>query len=229
MSEEHSTGSKGFCRRSRPAKAPLSRESIVAAGLNILREEGFAGLSLRRIATALDTGPASLYVYFQNFDELRGAMLEDALRDIPVPSATGLWRDRLKVMLTDYSALLSANPGLAQLALAAIPMGPNSLRLCEAALGLMNEGGVPDAVAAWGLDLLMLYVTACAAENTQHTEPDRGVSRVAAAMTATPTADYPNIHAQLGALLGGTAASRNAWAIDVIIDGLISAEMPPIK
>jgi AcrR family transcriptional regulator len=47
-------------RRARPAKAPLSRDGIVATGLELLSEHGLPGLSLRRIAAALDTGPASL-------------------------------------------------------------------------------------------------------------------------------------------------------------------------
>lgn len=213
-------------RRDRPAKSPLSREAIIAAGLDILRTDGFASLSLRRIAAALDTGPASLYVYFQNFDELRSAMLEDALSVIPDPPTTGLWRDRLKTTVAAYSDLLIATPGLAQLSLSAIPIGPRTLHMCETALALMNEGGVPDAVAAWGLDLLMLYVTAAAAETAMKTEPDRGVSRVAAAMCGAPPETFPNIHAQLGALLSGSSAERSDWAIDVIIDGLISAEPP---
>src|SRR5689334_6270924 len=42
-------------RRTRPAKAPLSREVIVSTALDILRREGIAGLSLRKVAAALDT------------------------------------------------------------------------------------------------------------------------------------------------------------------------------
>ncbi|MGB8600925.1 MAG: TetR/AcrR family transcriptional regulator [Rhizomicrobium sp.] len=215
-------------RRSRPAKTPLSRDVIVAAGLNILKADGFAGLTLRRIATALDTGPASLYVYFQNFDDLRSAMLEQALSVIPDPPATGLWRDRLKSILVAYSDLLIATPGLAQLALAAIPIGPRTLHLCEITLSLMNEGGVPDAVAAWGLDLLMLYVTAAAAETTLKVEPDRGISRVSAAMGGLSPVEFPNIHAQMVPMISGTSAERSAWSINVIIDGLISAEPPKL-
>lgn len=217
-----------FSRRERPAKAPLNREVIIAAGLTLLKSDGFASLSLRRIAAALDTGPASLYVYFENFDDLRSAMLEAALGVIPDPPATGLWRDRLKTTVVAYSDLLITTPGLAQLALSAIPVGPRTLHMCETALALMNEGGVPDAVAAWGLDLLMLYVTAAAAEVALKVEPDRGVSRVASAMRGLSPVEFPNIHAQLGPMVSGTSAERSAWSIDVIIDGLISAEPPKL-
>ena len=42
--------------RDRPAKAPLSREVIVSTALHILDQDGLSGLSLRRVAAALDTG-----------------------------------------------------------------------------------------------------------------------------------------------------------------------------
>jgi AcrR family transcriptional regulator len=45
-------------RRDRPAKPALSREAIVDAGLAIVREEGIDALTMRRLAQALDTGPA---------------------------------------------------------------------------------------------------------------------------------------------------------------------------
>src|SRR4051794_14333618 len=57
-------------RRERPAKPPLSREAIVAAALDIARTEGVEALSMRRVAQALDTGAASLYVYVADRREL---------------------------------------------------------------------------------------------------------------------------------------------------------------
>jgi AcrR family transcriptional regulator len=47
-------------RRSRPAKPPLSREAIVATAVILLHTEGLERLTMRRLATALDTGAGSL-------------------------------------------------------------------------------------------------------------------------------------------------------------------------
>jgi hypothetical protein len=51
-------------RRNRPAKSPLSRDLIVATVLRILERDGLSGISLRRVAAALDTGAASLCEIF---------------------------------------------------------------------------------------------------------------------------------------------------------------------
>jgi hypothetical protein len=49
--------------RDRPAKTPLSEDAVVDAVLAILRSDGLEAVTVRRVAHALDTGAASLYVY----------------------------------------------------------------------------------------------------------------------------------------------------------------------
>jgi AcrR family transcriptional regulator len=62
--------SEPVSRRDRPAKELLSRTAIVDAALALVQRSGLESVTLRRVAERLDTGPASLYVYFSNRDEL---------------------------------------------------------------------------------------------------------------------------------------------------------------
>lgn len=71
-------------RRSRPAKEPLSKEIIVKTAYDLLESEGISGLSMRKIAKVLDTGPSSLYVYVKNADELRAYVLDYGLGKIEI-------------------------------------------------------------------------------------------------------------------------------------------------
>ncbi|HET6295758.1 MAG TPA: hypothetical protein VFG33_20400, partial [Kribbella sp.] len=103
-------------RRDRPAKAPLSREDIVQTGLDLLEGGGLANLSLRKIATALDTGSASLYVYVQNLQHLHALMLDKALGEIAAPVADQAPLERVKSVLESYLRILLARKGLAQIA-----------------------------------------------------------------------------------------------------------------
>ena len=56
-------------RRDRPAKPALSLQWIVAETISIMRTEGLERATMRRVAQALDTGPASLYVYVANLND----------------------------------------------------------------------------------------------------------------------------------------------------------------
>ena len=59
-----------------PAKAPLTRDAIVDAALELLDADGLDGVSMRRVAQKLETGPASLYQHVGNKDELLEAVLD---------------------------------------------------------------------------------------------------------------------------------------------------------
>ncbi len=95
MEQQPTAPSRRPSRRERPAKAALSREGIVAVALAIMRAEGLAKITMRRIAAALDTGAASLYVYVRDTEDLHAQLLDALLADVVVPEA-GDWRQRLK-------------------------------------------------------------------------------------------------------------------------------------
>jgi AcrR family transcriptional regulator len=215
-------------RRNRPAKAPLSRDVIVSTALHILKQDGFSGLSLRRVATALDTGAASLYVYVANLDELHSLMLDQALGAVvKLPEVrSSLWQDRLKALLLSYFHVLYERQGLAQLAMSTIASGPNSLRIWERLLGLLKEGGVEDIKAAWGADLLTLYVTAIAAEQSLRRESGQVLRRVENALSAVSAKEFPLVFASKEALLYGEGNLRSEWALDVILDGIVCGQLP---
>src|SRR5919106_2770891 len=68
-------------RRERPARTPLTREAIVDAALQVVAREGARGLSMRRVADELGTGPASLYWHVANKDELINLLIDRVAGD----------------------------------------------------------------------------------------------------------------------------------------------------
>ncbi|MFJ4922442.1 TetR/AcrR family transcriptional regulator [Streptomyces sp. NPDC088725] len=211
-------------RRARPAKAPLSQGAIVTTGLELLSQYGLSGLSLRKVATALDTGPASLYVYVSNLDELHSLILERALGDVVGPQEgvareTGDWRGRLKSVLRSYLNVLTERPGLAQLAMNTVAAGPHALRLTESLLEPLVEGGVDPRVAAWAVDLLLLQVTGTAAGQSASHTWNGPLSPLARAYVNAPARDFPLIHT-LHVDLSSGGLARFDWALDVLIDGI---------
>jgi len=212
-------------RRGGPVKPPLSREAIVMEALRQVTSEGLKGMSLRKVAAALDTGPASLYAYVNDLDELHALVLDRALAKVKVAGDKGAgWRERLLRVLGSYARVLSASPGLAQLAFGTMAVGPNALRITEAVLALLDEGGVDRATGAWAVDLLLLYVTAIVAEHTSdanNLDPAAPDSPVARAVAGVSEPDYPHIYAARAHLLSGTADERFAWAVDVLLRGIL--------
>src|SRR4051812_47665463 len=91
------SGTAPRSRRERPAKPALSRDAIVAAALDIARSDGVEALSMRRVAAALDPGPASLYVYVADRRELHELVFDAAIGTIEIdPIDPSRWREQLK-------------------------------------------------------------------------------------------------------------------------------------
>ncbi|MER6472300.1 TetR/AcrR family transcriptional regulator [Streptomyces collinus] len=212
-------------RRDRPAKPALSREGIVAAAVAILRAEGLRKVTMRRLAQELDTGPASLYVYVRNTDELHAAVLDELLGTMdPVP-AEGTWRERLEGVLTAYTRVLLEHPSLARSALTAWPSGPHYLDLIETLLALLDEGGVPRERAAWGVDLLLQHATATAAEHAGD-EPSADWQALRGALRGASAETHPHIAAGSGVLLSGAPEARASWAFQALINGIERTAVP---
>ena len=218
-------------RRERPAKPALTRQGIIDAALAIMNADGLGKVTMRRVAAALDTGHASLYVYVRDAEDLHAQILDALLA--PVVAAEppeGTWRDRVKALLIGYGEVLHARPEIARMALSTQPSGPHYFALVETLLALLVEGGAGDRAAAWGVDMLLLYPTALAVEHTapkpaKHATGD--VTAMAAILAEADPARTPHV-ARLGPdLVAGTPAARRDWAMDVLLDGILTAAAPP--
>lgn len=218
-------------RRDRPAKPALSREAIVAAALEIVRSEGIDALTMRRLAQALDTGPASLYVYVANRDELWDLVFDAAIGTIEVePTQPARWREQLRALVMRMVDTLSREyPGMARVAMARIPVGDNALRVTESMLSLLKAGDVSDQAAAYAADLISTYATAIAYEQTIRTAGDddperdaREIARVEERFGALSAERYPTMAALAPQMTSGDGLERFALGLDVIVNGLLA-------
>ncbi|UAJ79321.1 TetR/AcrR family transcriptional regulator C-terminal domain-containing protein [Leifsonia sp. ZF2019] len=216
-------------RRDRPAKPALSREGIVDHALAILQKEGLGKVTMRRIASALDTGPASLYVYVRDTEDLHAQILDALIGRMPRPSGRGPWRERLHELLGSYGELLSLYPEIARMALAAQPLGVHYFTLVESVLDLLAEGGIPDETAAWGIDMLFASVTASAVEHAANADGDGDAERLvmmAAALAVASESTHPRTLRLGNQMLAGTGSERFRWGLDVLINGLLHTPRP---
>ena len=62
--------------------------------------------------------------------------------------------------------VMRANPGVARAAIGQVPLGERALLSTERILGILKAGNLPDQAAAWAVDLIPLYVTAIAFEES---------------------------------------------------------------
>jgi AcrR family transcriptional regulator len=222
--------------RQRPARPPLSREAIVDAAFRVLDREGAGGLSMRRVAEELGTGPASLYWHVASKDALIDLMVDQVAGQVALPEPDpDHWQEQLRGWVLEVRRVFDRHPGLAGLTLGRIPVGPNVVRWAEWTLALLRGAGIPDRIAAYAGDLFGLYMGATAYEATlpPMTSPtgeplsaDETVAMVRGYFASLPADQFPNVLATLDELFSGGPEERFELGLDVILRGLASYARP---
>ena len=221
---------RGRSTRDRPAKAPLSVDAVVDAALAILKADGLDAVTMRRVAAALDTGAASLYVYVAGREGLQLAMLDrvtaEVALEVPDPSR---WRDQLHGLLSRMHTTLIAYPGIAAMTLAYPPMTDAVLLVTENLLGILLAGGIEPQDAAWACDLLVLLVTGVASEDdVRHvrgeTKEDHReqIDELEKTFSGMASDRFPLLVAHAAQMVAGDSDERFRFAVDVIIDGVLA-------
>ncbi|MEV6875029.1 TetR/AcrR family transcriptional regulator C-terminal domain-containing protein [Amycolatopsis sp. NPDC051128] len=146
-------------RRSPRRQAP-SVEQIVRTAIAIADAEGLPAVSMRRVATDLGSGTASLYRYVASRDELVDLMIDEVTgaEDTGGAGLTGDWRADLAAVARQARATLLRHPWLSGALPGRPALGTNSLRRHEAALAAAAELADDITFAASAVDAVLAYV-----------------------------------------------------------------------
>jgi AcrR family transcriptional regulator len=210
---------------------PITRDAILAAAVRVLESDGVDGLSMRRVAEELGTGPASLYWHFRNKDEVLQLLFEHLNDEIELPEPDpARWRDQLKDLGRQIRSLAHTHRDFARLSLGRIPSGPSLARFAEWLFQLLVPLGVPDQVIAYCGDLMSLYVGAYAFEESLGPPSPTGEPLSAEQigtmfrdyLLSLPAGQFPHVHRAAGLLFAGDADARFEFGLDVLIRGIES-------
>jgi|SRR6516164_7817330 AcrR family transcriptional regulator len=119
----------------------LSRETIAATAIAIADKEGFASVSMRRIALELGVGTMSLYYYVKTKADLIAAMDDALMGEILLPSVPENWRKALtEIALRTRAVFLRHAWALSSMLTA--PPGINAMRHMEQCLQALAGTGM---------------------------------------------------------------------------------------
>jgi AcrR family transcriptional regulator len=221
-------------RPSRVRRDPITVEAITEAAIKVLDSEGLDGLSMRRVADALNTGPASLYWHVGNKDGLLDLIFDQLIGEMRVPAPQGgRWKDQLKEVALDQRATILRHRDLVAISMGRIPMGPHALRYTEAVVAILRAGGVPDDLAVSGYLLLFALVNGFTMD--EMAEPVTGSdgstgsdggreslspSAISGYLASLPADQFPNITAVAPYFAQWDNDVQFGMLVDLYVDGL---------
>ncbi|WP_158885133.1 TetR/AcrR family transcriptional regulator [Amycolatopsis anabasis] len=204
-------------------------EQIIDTALGIIAAEGYEALTMRRLANALDTGPASLYNHVVNkadLDELLiGRLCAELVLPEPDPEA---WREQIRGVCVQIRDQYLKYPGISRAVLAMAPTDLEIVRVSEGMLAILLAGGVAPQAAAWASDGLLLYVAAYCLETSiadqRSAQGDavwvRDRDELLRRFTALPAETFPHTTRHAAEITAGEGHDRFDFTLALMIDGL---------
>jgi AcrR family transcriptional regulator len=146
MVRDNPPGGSIWTRPERSARGPVpeySRAEITAAAIALADSAGLAAVTMRSVAAAIETGPASLYRYVANRAELLELMADQARGELGYDGAgSGEPAARLLALAREGRALYLRHPWLLDIPAAPIP-GPNAIAFIEQCLAALSGVDLP--------------------------------------------------------------------------------------
>ncbi|WP_414942603.1 TetR/AcrR family transcriptional regulator [Amycolatopsis sp. cmx-11-51] len=137
----------------------LNREQIVSAAIKLLDAEGIDALSMRKLGIRLDVAAASMYTHVASKDELVELVVDEIYGEVALPES-GPWRAAATRFARDLRSVFLRHPWIGSLLGEAgvAYLGPNVLRLSEAALALFEDAGFSLDDADLAFNTIMAFV-----------------------------------------------------------------------
>ncbi len=213
----------------RRRKTVFTPAQIVDTALALIAVEGYEAVTMRRLATALDTGPASLYAHVVNKSDLDELLIGRLCSELalPEPDPTA-WRQQIRNVCEQIRDQYLKYPGISRAALALAPTDLEVLRVSDGMMAILLAGGVTPQAAAWAVDALLLYVAAYGLETSIRDQRattgdapwvvDR--EELQNRLAALPATSFPNVVRHAAELTAGDGHDRFDFTLGMMINGL---------
>ena len=144
-----------MARQGRPAR--LSRDTIAAAAEHVVRTEGSAALSMRRVARELGSSPMALYRHVADKEDLLRLVLDRIAPRLERPEPPAEPRDRVLAVGRAVHAWMVAHPWAIDV-LPAHLMGWSTAWIAEDIVAALIAGGLAPRDAARGYQIIWAYL-----------------------------------------------------------------------
>jgi len=214
----------------------LSNERVLRVAVALAARDGIEPLTMRRLANELGAGAMSLYHYVPNKEELLDGMVDIVFSEIELPSTDLDWRTALRRRAISTREVLNRHRWAVGLMESRATPGPASLRLHNAVLGCLREGGfsIETAIQAYSVQDAYIYGFALQEKNLPFDDAE-GAAAVAEEQvrqfaelaqeqqSAALEQEFPYLAEVVGghvAKFGYDFAAAFEYGLDLILDGL---------
>ena len=205
-------------------RAPLSRERVLHAAIDLADTAGIESLTMRRLAQELGVEAMTLYYYVAKKDDILSAIVDMVVSEFELPSPTADWRTAIRRSAISAHEVLLRHPWAANLLLSGPIVSLARLRYMDAILGKLRGGGFSPEMTDHAYHALdshvfgfTLWQVGIAAGLDQHT------GSIATFLEELDVEAFPHLAEHVEQHLQERTADDEgefAFGLDLILDGL---------
>jgi AcrR family transcriptional regulator len=206
--------------------APLSRERVLKAALELADGGGFHSLSMRKVAAKLKVEAMSLYNHVANKEDLIDGLVDIVFSEIEVPEPGSVdWRTAMRSRALSVRAALQRHRWAVGLMEGRMSPGPANIANHNAVIGCLREGGFEfrDAVHAYSVMDAYIYGFALQERGLPFDTPEETAKVMREQRQNVPSMDdYPYLVETAAELekAGYDYDVEFLFGLDLILDGI---------
>jgi len=209
-------------------RAPLTRDRIVRAGLQLADGSGVDAVTMRRVGQELGFEAMSLYRHVTGKDDLLNGMLDVVLAEWELPSDEEPWAQAVRASALSVHAALRRHPWAARLLMSGSHLRPARLGYMDSLLGTLRRGGFDADTTYHVYHLLDGHIFGFSLWEIAYTSAEATDEELVARFIATvPWDDYPHLTEHRDQHMSDGAhreVSAFEVGLDLILDGLQTSQ-----
>jgi len=203
-----------------PRGKGVTRDSLIRAALRIVDDGGLSALSMRRLGAELGVDPMTAYRHLPNKEALLDGLVEAVVTEIDLGVDPGLpWQGQLRRLIDANLAVLLAHPNVLPLIAQRPLTTPESLRLVEKALVIMDGAGIPRHEALLAINVMGFMITAQALAMSASVTDSRSTEQLHEVFSSLPAGEFPFI---VDAMARGEFIEDYGQLLDFWVDALLA-------
>ena len=143
---------------SAPRRAPLTKERVLAAALQLADAGGLEALSMRKLGQALGVEAMAVYYYFANKEQVLDGIVDLVFGEIELPVVGADWKAAMRRRAISVRDALLRHRWAIGLMESRTNPGPANLRHHDAVIGCLRAAGFDMAAVATAYSLLDAYI-----------------------------------------------------------------------
>ncbi|WP_406266486.1 TetR/AcrR family transcriptional regulator [Nocardia sp. NBC_00881] len=200
-----------------PRPRSLTNTDLVSAALAVLDRDGLSALTMRAVAKELGVATMALYRYIRDRDELEVLIVDQMFASIDTTRPAGIdWKAGATLLIEHIRAGVSAHPAAVPLVLRHRQSSVESLRVMEAMLAVLTEGGFTGRARVIAQRTLIAFLLGFL--QNEHYAPLLG--RGTAAMARLSPEDYPHLAQTAGQAKGLSVDDEFRNGVQIVLRGL---------